>query len=222
MGTEKRERQKAGRAARVEAAVAAQKRAQGRRRVLWIVGTIVFAVVVIGIAALLLRDDDSNETASTTTTRPTASTPTTMASVAGQPCVEQSDPLPPGAPEVPIVVGPPPTELQVTDLVEGTGDVVQPGATVTVDYIAVMCSNGKILDASYGTGETPEIALTQVIPAWETGIPGMKVGGRRLLVVPPDQGYGETGDGFRVAPGESLWFVVDVKGIASPGAAPPG
>jgi peptidylprolyl isomerase len=221
MGTEKRERQKAGRAARVDAAIAAQKRAQGRRRIYWLIGTVVFAAALIGVGALLLSDDDSSETASTTTTRPTTSS-TAMASVEGQPCVEFADTLPPGAPEVPIVAGPPPTELQTTDLVEGTGDVVPAGATITVDYIGIMCSNGKLLDASYGTGETPEIPLGQTIPGWEQGIPGMKVGGQRLLVIPPDQGYGPTGDGREVAPGETLWFVVEVKGVSAAGAAPGG
>jgi peptidylprolyl isomerase len=123
---------------------------------------------------------------------------------------------------VPIEPGPAPTEFQTTDLVEGTGEEVPAGATVMVDYIAVMCSNGKILDASYLRGQTADIPLTQTIPAWQQGIPGMKVGGRRLLVVPPELGYGETGDGSEVAPGETIFFVVDVKGIASTGAANPG
>jgi peptidylprolyl isomerase len=220
MGTEKRERQKAGRAARVEAAMAAQRRAQSRRRISWIIGTIVFAVAVIGVASLFLRDD-SDEAASTSTS--TTSTTAGMASVAGQPCVEFSDTLPSGAPAVPVVAGPPPTELQTTDLVEGTGDVVPEGATITVDYIGVSCSTGKIFDASYGSGQPATFPLDGVIDGWSHGIPGMKVGGQRLLVIPPDQAYGDTGaPSGGIAPGETLWFVVEVKAIAPASATPSG
>jgi peptidylprolyl isomerase len=223
MGTDKRERQKAGRAARVEAAEAARQRAQGRRRVYWVVGTIVFAIVVVGVAALLLRDDDSSETAATTTTLSPSATPSTLASVEGQPCVEFSDTLPPGAPPVPIVAGPPPTALQTTDLVEGTGEVVPAGATITVDYIGASCSTGTIFDASYGTGQPATFPLDGVIDGWTQGIPGMKVGGQRLLVIPPDQAYGDTGaPGGGIAPGETLWFVVEVKDIATNDPSSPG
>jgi peptidylprolyl isomerase len=222
MGTDKRERQKAGRAARVAAAEAAQKRADSRRRIWWVVGTLVFVVAVLLVVTIIRGDDDSNETASVSTTQTSIPTPSTLASVEGQPCVAQTDPQPPGAPEVPIVPGPPPTEFQTTDLVEGTGEVVPANATITVDYIAVMCSNGKILDASYLRGEPSDIPLAQTIPAWQQGIPGMKVGGQRLLVVPPDLGYGDTGDGSEVAPGETIFFVVDVKGIASATTPNPG
>ncbi len=218
MGTEKRERQKRGRAARVEAAMAAQKRAESRRRIAWIVGTVAFVAVVLFIVSLVRGNDNKTNTASS----PNLSTTTTApaASVAGEPCVALADPLPAGAPDVPVVPGPPPTELQKTDLVDGTGDPVPAGATVTVDYIGVSCSTGKIFDSSYSRGEPATFPLTQVIPGWTQGIPGMKVGGQRLLVIPPDLGYGDTGGGPDIAPGETLWFVVDMKSFQPAGASP--
>jgi peptidylprolyl isomerase len=221
MGTEKRERQKAGRAARVEAAMAAQKRAEGRRRMWWIVGTLAFVVAVIAVLALVNRDD-SNQTASPSSTSsavPTSSVPTAE-SAAGKPCVEVADPLPEGAPAVPVQVGPPPTELVVEDLVEGTGEAVPAGATVTMHYIGVSCSTGKIFDSSYSRGEPLEIPLDQVIPGWTDGVPGMKVGGQRLLGIPSEQAYGAQGRPPTIAPDETLWFVVEAVSFQPAGAAP--
>lgn len=220
MGTEKRERQKAGRAARVEAAEAAQKKAESRRRIAWIVGTVAFVAAGLLIFSLVRGDDDKTDTASSTSS--SVSTTTSAAplpSAAGEPCVALADPVPAGAPDVPVVPGPPPTELQTTDLVEGTGDPVPAGATVTVDYIGVSCSTGKIFDSSYSRGEPATFPLDQVIPGWTQGIPGMKVGGQRLLVIPPDLGYGDSGAGSDIAPGETLWFVVDMKSIDPSGAS---
>jgi peptidylprolyl isomerase len=217
MGTEKRERQKAGRAARVEAAQAAQKKAESRRRMAWIVGTVAFVAVVLLVLSLVRGNDDKTDTASaTSSTVSTTSTPA-VESAAGKPCVALTDPLPTGAPDVPIVPGPPPTELQTTDLVEGTGDPVPEGATVTVDYIGASCSTGKIFDSSYSRGEPATFPLAQVIPGWTQGIPGMKVGGQRLLVIPPDEGYGDSGQGS-IAPGETLWFVVTLQSFEPAGA----
>jgi peptidylprolyl isomerase len=219
MGTDKRERQKAGRAARVEAAMAAQKRAEGRRRMWWIVGTLVFVVAVIAVLALVNRDDDSSETASPTSSSSTSSIPTAE-SAAGKPCVAVADPLPTGAPEVPVQVGPPPTELVVEDLTEGTGEAVPAGATVTMQYIGVSCSTGAIFDSSYSRGEPIEIPLDQVIPGWTEGVPGMKVGGQRLLGIPPEQAYGAQGRPPTIAPDETLWFVVEAVGFQPAGATP--
>jgi len=220
MGTEKRERQKAGRAARVEAAMAEQKRAENRRRVAWVIGTIAFVAVVLVVLAVVRNDDDSStDTASSASSSSSTLTPE-VESAAGKDCVALADPLPTGAPDVPIEPGPPPTELQTTDLTEGTGDPVPEGATVTVDYIGVSCSTGKIFDSSYSRGEPATFPLDGVIPGWTDGIPGMKVGGQRLLVIPPDQAYGDTGAGTDIAPGETLWFVVTMNSFEPAGTTP--
>lgn len=148
-------------------------------------------------------------TTSTASSTPSATSAAPVASAAGKPCVAVADPLPAGAPAVPVKVGPPPTQLVTQDLKDGTGAVVAAGATVTVNYIGVSCSTGKIFDTSYGA--TPvTFPLGQVIKGWQDGIPGMKVGGQRLLGIPPAEGYGTQGQGANIAPEETLWFVVEV------------
>lgn len=225
MGTEKRQRQKAGRQARIEAAQVEQKKAENKRRV----GTIAGVVGVVVLAGLLFawlgrdKDDKKVETAgsSTTTTVATADQqtgqstdqPASVESAAGKPCVAFADTLPEGAPEVPVEVGPPPTELIVKDLKEGSGDAVPDGATVTVSYIGVSCSTGKIFDSSWKRGEPATFPLSGVIDGWTQGIPGMKPGGQRLLVIPPDMGYGKQGSPPDIAPDETLYFVVDLVSV---------
>jgi peptidylprolyl isomerase len=222
MGTEKRERQKAGRAARVEAAMAAQKKAESRRRIWWVVGTVAFVAVVLGVLAFVTRDDGDDTASSTATSTTSSLDPTGGAeSAAGKPCVAVSEPLPEGAPAVPVEEGPPPTELETTDLVEGTGEPVPAGATVTVQYIGVSCSTGVIFDSSYSRGEPATFPLDQVIPGWTDGIPGMKVGGQRLLAIPSDQAYGPSGRPPEIAPDEALFFVVTMEAFEPLGAAAP-
>jgi peptidylprolyl isomerase len=79
-----------------------------------------------------------------------------------------------------------------------------------VHYIGVSCSTGKIFDSSYERNQPATFSLTGVIKGWTDGIPGMQVGGQRLLVIPPDQGYGERGSPPDILPGETLSFVVEV------------
>jgi len=124
--------------------------------------------------------------------------------------VPVADPLPAGAPEVPVKVGPPPTQLLSEDLKIGTGATVATKDTVTVNYIGVSCSTGKIFDSSYSRNQPATFPLTGVIKGWTDGIPNMKVGGQRLLGIPPDQAYGAQGRPPTIGPSETLWFVVEV------------
>src|SRR5262249_55578485 len=105
----------------------------------------------------------------------------------------------------------PPTTLVTKDLKAGTGAVIKATQTVTVDYIGVSCSTGKIFDSSYSRGQPATFGLNQVIKGWTNGITGMKVGGERLLGIPPALGYGTTGQPPDIAPNETLWFVVHVR-----------
>lgn len=150
--------------------------------------------------------------APSSTTPAGSGTTTTLAagSVAGRPCVPVSDPLPSGAPQVPVEVGPPPTSLISRDLKVGTGAVVPAGATVTVNYIGVACSSGRIFDSSYSRNQTASFPLSNVIQGWSAGIPGMKIGGQRLLGIPASQAYGAAGRPPAIAPDEALWFVIEV------------
>jgi peptidylprolyl isomerase len=109
----------------------------------------------------------------------------------------------------------PPAELEVTDIVEGDGAEATTGDTVSVEYVGVTYADGTEFDASWGPGEPFEFELGSgsVIPGWDEGIPGMKVGGRRQLVIPPEQAYGAEGFPPDIGPNETLVFVVDLVDV---------
>jgi peptidylprolyl isomerase len=118
-------------------------------------------------------------------------------------------------PEVDPHLGPEPTDLEVTDLTLGDGAEAQSGSTVSVHYVGIAHSTGEEFDASYNRGEPLQFRLGvgQVISGWDNGVLGMKVGGRRRLVIPPHQAYGDRGAGGVIGPGETLIFVVDLVGV---------
>jgi peptidylprolyl isomerase len=118
-------------------------------------------------------------------------------------------------PEIEFPDGPPPSELEVTDVTEGDGPEAQAGQTVSVHYVGVAHSTGEEFDASYNRGEPLQFRLGvgQVISGWDTGVQGMKVGGRRRLVIPPHLGYGDRGAGGVIKGGETLIFVVDLLAV---------
>lgn len=115
-------------------------------------------------------------------------------------------------PEVDFPGGEPPTELEITDLREGDGAVAAAGSVVKVHYVGVAFSTGEEFDASWDRGAPLEFTLGagQVIAGWDQGVQGMKVGGRRQLVIPPDLAYGDRGAGRSIGPGETLIFVCDL------------
>jgi peptidylprolyl isomerase len=115
-------------------------------------------------------------------------------------------------PEVDFPGGDPPAELKVTDLWEGDGKVASSGDTVQVHYVGVAYSTGEEFDASWDRGEPLRFRLGagQVIAGWDQGVQGMKVGGRRQLVIPPGLAYGNRGAGNVIRPGETLIFVCDL------------
>ena len=118
-------------------------------------------------------------------------------------------------PEVDPHLGEPPADLEVTDLVEGDGAEATSGSTVSVHYVGVAHSTGEEFDASYNRGAPLEfrLGIGQVIQGWDDGVQGMKVGGRRRLVIPPHLGYGDRGAGAVIKPGETLIFVVDLLDV---------
>jgi peptidylprolyl isomerase len=118
-------------------------------------------------------------------------------------------------PEIDFPDSPPPSVLQVTDLVVGEGTEATPGSTVQAHYVGVAHSTGEEFDASYNRGEPLvfRLGVGQVIAGWDEGITGMKVGGRRQLVIPPHLGYGDRGAGTAITPGETLIFVVDLVDV---------
>ena len=118
-------------------------------------------------------------------------------------------------PEIDFPEGPPPTDLEITDITEGSGAEAAAGSTVSVHYVGVAHSTGEEFDASYNRGAPLDFRLGvgQVIAGWDQGVQGMKVGGRRRLVIPPHLGYGDRGAGGVIKPGETLIFVCDLVAV---------
>ena len=117
------------------------------------------------------------------------------------------------APTITAPSGTPPTTLQTQDIIVGTGAEVLPTSTLTVHYTLMTWSNGKIVESSWTGGQPATFPLSGVIQGWQQGLPGTKVGGRRLLVIPADLGYGPNGSG-PIGPNETLIFVVDIIAVS--------
>jgi peptidylprolyl isomerase len=209
MGTQKRQRKKDGRQARLEAERAAAARAQRRRRLVTaaVVAAAVFAVLVLLAGG---GDDDGDDD------------PVAAGDTAAQPQQQEQEGEEEGAdvdlsdkPAVEVPEGEPPGELVVEDVEEGDGEVAEAGDTVEVHYVGVSYSTGEEFDASWDRGDTfPfELGAGQVIPGWDQGVEGMRVGGQRRLVIPPELAYGEEGRPPAIAPNETLVFVVDLVDV---------
>ncbi|MEU8586278.1 FKBP-type peptidyl-prolyl cis-trans isomerase [Streptomyces sp. NPDC048664] len=118
-------------------------------------------------------------------------------------------------PEIDFPGGEPPADLEIKEIWEGDGPEAKAGDTVSVHYVGVAFSSGEEFDASWNRG-TPlrfQLGVGQVIPGWDQGVQGMKVGGRRQLTIPPHLAYGDRGAGGRIKPGETLIFVCDLVGV---------
>ena len=169
------------------------------------------AVLALAVPGCGSDDDKDSSTdtpaaqAPTTTTEPTATTPSGGATgdtdLSKKPKVD--------VPDQPV------STLEKKDIVVGKGPAAKAGDSVEVQYVGVAQSTGKEFDASWDRGQPFVFPLGQgqVIPGWDQGIVGMKVGGRRELVIPPDQAYGTQGAPPDIGPNETLVFVVDLKKI---------
>ncbi len=133
-------------------------------------------------------------------------------------CEARTPPAPPteetidpdDEPEIEVPDGAPPCELIIQDIHEGSGAEVKEGAAVTVNYTGVSWSTGEKFDSSWDRGQAATFPLGQVVQGWQEGIPGMKEGGRRQLIIPPDLGYGPAGRPPQIAPNETLIFIIDL------------
>lgn len=114
-------------------------------------------------------------------------------------------------PEITVPAGAAPSELVIEDIIVGDGAEAAPGAVVEVHYLGVDYDTGAEFDSSWNRGESLEFPLDGLIAGWQDGIPGMKVGGRRQLVIPPELAYGPAGTGHQLA-GKTLVFVIDLLG----------
>ncbi|SED73800.1 FKBP-type peptidyl-prolyl cis-trans isomerase [Streptomyces sp. TLI_105] len=118
-------------------------------------------------------------------------------------------------PEIDFPGGEPPKDLEIKDLWEGDGEVAKAGQFVKVHYVGVAFSTGEEFDASWNRGAPLDFKLGvgQVIEGWDKGVQGMKVGGRRQLIIPAHLAYGDRGAGGKIAPGETLIFVCDLVAV---------
>ena len=118
-------------------------------------------------------------------------------------------------PKVTVPKGPPPKKLVVKELKKGTGAVAKSGDAVTVQYVGVNYKSGREFDSSWSRNEPFEFQLGagMVIPGWDQGVAGMKVGGRRELIIPPSLAYGSAGAPPAIGPNETLIFVVDLEAV---------
>jgi peptidylprolyl isomerase len=137
----------------------------------------------------------------------TSSTATTGTTPASGPLATEPTVTPP--------TGAPPTKLVTKDLIVGTGPEAKAGDTVTVNYVGVLYKNGKTFDASWKRSEPFSFTLGEgkVIPGWDQGVAGMKVGGRRMLVIPAPLAYGAQGSPPTIPPNSALVFVVDLLSV---------
>ncbi len=117
------------------------------------------------------------------------------------------------APTISAPSGTPPAELTTSDVIVGTGTEVLPSSTLTVHYTLMAWSTGKIIESSWDGGQPATFPLANVVEGWQKGLPGAKVGGRRLLILPPEMGYGPAGSG-PIGPNETLIFAVDIIGVS--------
>lgn len=178
-----------------------------------------FLIPVVVVAGLMLSACGSSPTTSSPSTSsgsPTPSgsptSPTAAETAANPPAVSgatnlKAEPvIGPGTP-------PPPTSLETKELVVGTGATAVATDTVQVQYVGADYTNGKDFDSSWSRGQPSTFPLNGVVPGFAQGIVGMKVGGRREIVIPPALGYGSTGQPPAVSPNETLVFVVDLLAI---------
>jgi peptidylprolyl isomerase len=108
-----------------------------------------------------------------------------------------------------------PSELGIEDVVVGDGQEAVAGMAVNVDYVGVSWSTGQEFDASWNRGQPLSFTLGagQVIQGWDSGVAGMRIGGRRTITIPPEMGYGAAGAGGVIGPNETLVFTVDLRSI---------
>jgi peptidylprolyl isomerase len=179
--------------------------------------------ILLATAALVAAgcgDDDEDDTAAQPTTpaataeAPAATTEAEDDSGTADSGLKISEALD-TKPRIPKPEGDPPTQLVVDDVVEGEGAAAKAGDNLTVQYVGVSYSTGEQFDASWDGGQPFPFTLGQgmVIPGWDQGLEGMKAGGRRTLVIPPDLAYGSQGSPPAIAPNETLVFVIDLLEI---------
>jgi peptidylprolyl isomerase len=190
---------------------------------------VIVAAVVVALVALvfvLVGGGDEQKYPSAIDGDPSTTIPAELASLTPKPARDPNTPLPKttnvkdvssdlSKKPVAKISGDAPDELQGLDVVAGSGDVAKTGDKVTVQYVGQLFDGGKEFDTSWGKPDPFEFTLGQggVIKGWDDGVPGMKVGGRRVLVIPADLAYKDQGQPPTIPPNATLVFVIDLKKI---------
>ena len=211
MPSDKRERQRAARVAKTQAQVHRQKRSATKKRVRNV--AIIVVVVLAGAFVFSLTADDGDDAAATTTTVSPYSNPELADEVLAR---EPPDPEPPPADT-------PRDAVETESLIDGEGPEAVAGDTVVVHYVG-MLPDGTVFDESWGRGEPIDVAplgSAPVIPGWNEGIIGVKIGERRRMVIGSDKAYGEQGSDC-CPPNTPLVFEIDVLDVVSGARAPTG
>jgi peptidylprolyl isomerase len=175
---------------------------------------ILLACLLLALFAVACGGDGEEEAAP-----PAAAAPQETVTATPEPGAIDAKSISKDLSEKPVVAQPsgePPAELQKHDVVKGKGKAAQAGDTVSVQYVGNSWSTGAQFDASWDRGAEPfrfPLGAGQVIPGWDQGVAGMKPGGRRLLVIPPELAYGTQSPSPEIAPNETLIFVVDLKKV---------
>jgi len=166
---------------------------------------ILFACLAL-VAAGCGSDDDSSTSSSESTATSTASSSESAPESSGGKKTK---------PEVTVPSGAPPKKLEIEEIEKGTGATAKAGDEVTVQYVGVGYDSEEEFDSSWSRSEPFAFGLGagQVIPGWDQGIEGMKVGGRRELIIPPNLAYGPAGSPPAIGPNETLIFVVDLLAV---------
>jgi peptidylprolyl isomerase len=216
VGTEKRERQKVGKQARAAAEFTAARKAKTRRTAVRVTVAVVVVLAALFAYSALSGDDDSSDTASDETTSTTAADSTTTTVTYSNPELAQ-EVLDREAPDV----EPPPEDtpadaLEKETLIEGEGDAAAAGDQLMVNYAGVT-PDGNQFDSSFQEGRDPlpvQLGQGGVIPGWDQGLVGVKIGERVRLVIGSENAYGAQGNsGAGIPPNSPLAFVVDVVDI---------
>ena len=217
MATAKRERQKAARRQKIEA----QQRAAKRRKTIQRTSiVVVVAIAIIVSAALLFRGKSTPTTTTTVAAAPTTTTTTpATTSTAAVHFAPVASPSPAGtfgkAPTVIVPAGPPPTTPEMSNLITGTGPAAKDGQSLTVQYVLATYSTRKVIQSSWTAQPfTFTLGAGHVITGWDKGLVGMRVGGRREIILPPSLGYGAVARGGGIAANDTLVFVVDLLKIS--------
>jgi peptidylprolyl isomerase len=178
-----------------------------------------WSLVILSASVLGLAGCSSSSSSSSTTTPPTT-TPATTTPSGPVATIPTADLSPAGSagkqPSITVPSGAPPTQLEGSDLIVGSGPAAKAGDSVSVQYVLATYSSGKVIQASWTSQPftfTLDANPEMVIPGWDRGVAGMQAGGRRELIIPPSLGYGANSPGAGIAPNDTLVFMVDLLKI---------